>query len=904
MKRFLAMVLSLAMILTFIPSVFATGEEATNQPAGITVKYSFMSGPGYSFSEKASAKDVKFDTTNGFWEYRTRDAVFSGWGCDFITFSGGKHIEIGTRQNGWMAIEIDVPKAGLYDVILSNVLYGKAASIAGLWILPASTENSAIDALLTENTMFGDSFSYHYTAKVGQNASYGDTVNLGEKYFTEGKHLIIYKSLKTIMEDGTIATSPVSGSMRPSGITLDGDGEGVENAVLMSVKADIDKTELKVGDATLGTAQMTVSGAYMSIGTDATGYTVEYTSSDEEVASVDENGKITAKAYGNATITATATLDGVSVESSKDITVAADGVSIEYNIGTLAQSNRDNGFLTALKYETTDGFYNFIGTSTPKDNGNYIQDEGETHSGLYFKPRSISVQIDNTTAIAVEVYIPRAGSYTMKMKHNEYHGGGDVNVYKSTADTLDLSDLDEETYVGKYDCRSTVTGNNFPETGDSTITGFVFDEPGYYAISFKGDVGYGFVGDFSLTSGVGAAVPMYAPLTIAENKATVANTVVMSDKTTETLDNTFAVTYDSSNKSVATVATDGTITKVGNGTTEITAKISKNGGMAISKAEYTVTGMEDSALSGAFDATINKNVSYTAPEVTGVTVDGGVIKSANSNGTFTLTADAEKNGNKFLYWAKGKTLGKKIISFSNELTNYMPEANDKNHILIAVYEGDVPEQDEWYNANGQRIATGTKPEKLPSMAGYGEAEGWDDYTDKIHVARYARQTPTAGINVTVKGENTTGGGTNLTYGDTVTCTATGENFKCWTKTGINGDTEIVSMEETYKFQAWETCTVEAIYQDDYTYNGNRMKIILDVFDVGNEKAVMAEFTGFGSKAVEKGIIWNGKKIAMTKPGTQFTLTGNVGDTFTGYAIVDNDNGTHSEITDGSVTIAE
>ncbi|MBQ2741337.1 MAG: Ig-like domain-containing protein, partial [Oscillospiraceae bacterium] len=358
------------------------------------------------------------------------------------------------------------------------------------------------------------------------------------------------------------------------------------------------------------------------------------------------------------------------------------------------------------------------------------------------------------------------------------------------------------------------------------------------------------------------------------------------------------VSYESNNPEVLEVDDAGVIEAISVGEATVTATV----GNATLTAKVKVF-EQDQELSNAFDATIEKNVSYDAPTVTGVTVDGGVIKSANSNGTFTLTADAEKNGNKFLYWAKGNTLGKKIISFSNEITNYMPESNDKNHILIAVYEGDVPEKEEWYNANGQRIATDTAP-ALPSMAGYGEAEGWDDYTDKIHVARYASKTPTAGINVTVVGENTRGGGTNLTYGDSVTCEATGDNFKCWTKTGINGKPEIVSVEKVYEFQAWETCTVTALYQDDFTYKGNTMKIIIDTFTAGSEKAVMAEFIGFGDKAVEKGIIWNNTKIAMTKPGTQFTLTGVAGDTFTGYAIVDNGDGTYNAVTDGSVTIAE
>ncbi|MBR2180940.1 MAG: hypothetical protein IJ949_03510, partial [Oscillospiraceae bacterium] len=155
------------------------------------------------------------------------------------------------------------------------------------------------------------------------------------------------------------------------------------------------------------------------------------------------------------------------------------------------------------------------------------------------------------------------------------------------------------------------------------------------------------------------------------------------------------VTYESLTPEVATITyreDDGTkkwmIDAVGAGEAVITATANLGGKEYTRTITFTVAPDEDQALVDAFDATIEKGVSYDAPTVAGVTVEGGVIKASESgDGTFTLTADAEdKDGNKFLYWAKGKTLGKKIISFSNVLTNYMPEANDKNHILIAVYE--------------------------------------------------------------------------------------------------------------------------------------------------------------------------------------------------------------------------
>jgi hypothetical protein len=43
------------------------------------------------------------------------------------------------------------------------------------------------------------------------------------------------------------------------------------------------------------------------------------------------------------------------------------------------------------------------------------------------------------------------------------------------------------------------------------------------------------------------------------------------------------------------------------------------------------------------------------------------------------------------------------------------------------------------------------------------------------------------------------------------------------------------------------------------------------------------------------------KIAMTRPGNQFTVTGEPGDTFKGYAIVKNGT-TYNLIVDGEVTL--
>ena len=84
---------------------------------------------------------------------------------------------------------------------------------------------------------------------------------------------------------------------------------------------------------------------------------------------------------------------------------------------------------------------------------------------------------------------------------------------------------------------------------------------------------------------------------------------------------------------------------------------------------------------------------------------------------------------KFLYWAKGMTMGKKqVVSYSATIPEYRP--HEGVNYLIAVYEevGASVDTIEFYNANGQLLNLALTDEyklpDLPSMAGYGKAVKW------------------------------------------------------------------------------------------------------------------------------------------------------------------------------------
>jgi alpha-galactosidase len=88
-------------------------------------------------------------------------------------------------------------------------------------------------------------------------------------------------------------------------------------AALKDVNLTTDKTLIGAKD----TANLSVTGTVVSgEAADLSGAVKVFTSSDENIAVVDENGKVTAKGDGKATIKATVTKDGITREASIDIT--------------------------------------------------------------------------------------------------------------------------------------------------------------------------------------------------------------------------------------------------------------------------------------------------------------------------------------------------------------------------------------------------------------------------------------------------------------------------------------------------------------------------------------------------------------------------------------------------------
>ena len=151
----------------------------------------------------------------------------------------------------------------------------------------------------------------------------GDTKELSAKVMPENA---TYKELTYVSSDSSIASVSDSGlitaikegnvtitvtSVKDSSVTKTINVK-VSNKLVTNIEIIPNKTELSYGDTTTVTAIITPN--------DATIQDVTWSSSDESVATVDENGTVTALNDGTATITATTT-DGTNLSSSVNILV-------------------------------------------------------------------------------------------------------------------------------------------------------------------------------------------------------------------------------------------------------------------------------------------------------------------------------------------------------------------------------------------------------------------------------------------------------------------------------------------------------------------------------------------------------------------------------------------------------
>jgi len=508
--------------------------------SGVKAIVAMHNGENYTFAHGLNAKLVTYEDTKGTWKYHSQSN-----NSQKVSVNHVYGLQVSTGVGDWVAIEINVPTEGSYDVTLEHgVANSGGADAAGIWIFPEGTTD--IGSKLTEDTAISTSIDF-YEENIPTNPILSST-NLGKVSFPKaGKYIVVYKALK----GGYRGTS---GTMYPGKLILDGGSE----IVLSGVLASVNKEFLNPGDTDVMLTEL-----YMSDGKkgDNSKYTISYSSSDDTVASVSHEGVITANSCGNAVITATATNEkGYNYTASVSVPVAENGITIDYNISDKVVSD-----FNTLTYENSDGFWRYFDSSCENDRA----DEN-------VKYENGSMHIGKDSWIAFEVHIPKADTYDLKINTEEF--SDDVSVFVKKGETsFDTDDL-----VGRYN------------TASKTIENITFTETGDYVLTFKSS-GNGVLGNISLANGLGETVLMSAKLEgIDIDKLSVRG--VMSDGSAADLSSA-KTRYASSDESVAEVnVITGAVRKLTIGETTLSATVTLNGITAVAKVCLKITEMPPQQL--------------------------------------------------------------------------------------------------------------------------------------------------------------------------------------------------------------------------------------------------------------------------------------------------------------------
>ncbi|MBE6965248.1 MAG: hypothetical protein E7441_04355 [Ruminococcaceae bacterium] len=897
MKKLLSMVLALAMILSLIPAAFAAeGETGAQEYSGITVKYDFTKFEGAV--DKADAKEIvsSYDKSYGLWKYSTSGhtravplkqvtdqktgsfALCVNYGTNNTIDNDAKGTTSTAEKDFYFAYEIYVSKSGKYDIILENMQSGSCGADAQVFIFPAS-ESFTYTTLTSEwssdekGHRQGGVFSY-CNKTLGDSKFISTYVDLEDRYFDKGSYVVVFAAVEAQAGDGLTYANRYMGPMK---LILDGDGETEEKFIPMSMLTSVDNQELMLGETE--TAKMTAD-VYMSDGNKNTTCDITYTSSNDNIAKVDEEGNITAVGYGAATITATATIGDYTVSGEEEITVEnPNGVKIAYKVASLATGN--DGYLTYLTKDNTNGFYRYYGMATTS-----ATDPSKTGGHLAITVENI--RLHSYSALAFEVYVPKSDYYTMEMSYACLNNGGRAGIFLGKADELELVYTEHELgeKIGNYECHANGAGK-------VSIPG-IWIEQGWNTISFSGDNpatlpdGWGsfiYINDFTLASGTGTA-PMPGMIRMGADELKVGGTTTaeaikyLSDG--NPAEGATISDITSSDSGVVTVDEDGNVVAKGAGKATLSATVTYNGTPEAVTREVTVVDIgADKTITIAVDDNGDGKASVDSSKAVG--------------DSYTVTAaDRSSENLEFRGWVRGSAENGTWVSNENPYTFTVTT----NTYLTAVYSAVATEENpvtEYYNWNGAYLGT---EEVEPTLTGYSFRE-WvitkvSDFLSRA-VAQYNVENTEYNVTTDNSFDISVEGG-KYVYDAKVTCEATDDVY--WYRDG-----KCVDYGTTYIFNVWGDTKITTS-----ATGSNGAKVMLDEVEKTTgttEKTYMIEYDKGDKNIIEVGILFGqnatptievcDQKMTSQRNSDhgQFSATSAYSNT-RGYLIY-NDNGTYRVI---------
>ena len=358
--------------------------------------------------------------------------------------------------------------------------------------------------------------------------------------------------------------------------------------------------------------------------TNATNTLVTWTSNNNEVATVDENGLVTALAVGGANITATA-VDGSNVYGTCSITVVAKPQQSEFDAEMSAGTNA-----SACTVNEIDG----IKAGTSKNAGSILITipSGATKVSFYSAGWNgsigdVSMSI-SSGSISQSSYTPTANTGIANNSPFTLSSGSNIEDYKFE---FNLSNISSEATITLSRSSRFVVWDAKYATTSTPIT------PAYpTAISLSGT-----------------------------NSITIGETLQLSVTYTPLDTNVKNVSYSSSNIGVATVSSSGLITGIAQGNATITATaeasnsttVSTTFAISVNPVSVTSVSLDTNSATVKISKTLtlvaivspanatNKNVTWTSSNTSVATVNNSGVVTGVSAGTSVITVKTV-DGNK------------------------------------------------------------------------------------------------------------------------------------------------------------------------------------------------------------------------------------------------------------------
>ena len=560
---------------------------------GITIKYDLakLYDKISSNTDTSFAGNITYENTNGFFKYMSdsrNDAATKNY---HLRWKSGM---FEMYQGNWIFLEINVPKAGEYDISMYNgtALLGGEVSVH---ILESDGEKPTV-AALTDSNFVGKINCNDKSVAAKKVIKVETPTPVGSHYFdAAGKYYIGFRAHDTAvvpdpLPDGAVANDYADYAYIGDIVMTAGDKRIVMNAYpkneLISL---VQGQEAKVSAYALLSDVSEVELACSDFKIAAGG---------EEIISVSENGTVTALAEGEATVSFKASYENSYSEVFETkVKVSKGGITITYDIeGDMNRMGWDSinklGDLKKLTDDKTKGFYRFFGATS---------DTAYRGGFLYMNNFILSCL---GRYVALEVYVPQGGIYDLTVNHAASNDGYTVDVFvnKTKAST------NEDDYIGSYDCHDEATTNRFqPAAAPSYVGKVVIPERGYYVFTFMPTDGtgaaqswkFGSIGTFTLKSGNEAVLAgVYPGATASENEMFIisvdSNELVMTDPENPTTmqikteivpatdgasvtKNVTSTQFGSSANRVASVSDDGVITASMEGSANITVKATVDG---------------------------------------------------------------------------------------------------------------------------------------------------------------------------------------------------------------------------------------------------------------------------------------------------------------------------------------